>query len=133
MSGIENNVVAIAGAGGQYHAATYPDSAATRRRNRESNHPAAARGALALLHRVPPHPGGNHLHRHGYLHAAGAARVHAALAQPIASKWRCARGKELRTRPGRPPSVVFVSRFSLPTGPQRTDPEDRMARDASVA
>jgi hypothetical protein len=30
MSGIENNVVAIAGAGGQYHAATYPDSAATR-------------------------------------------------------------------------------------------------------
>ena len=37
-----------------------------------------------LLRRVLPDPGRHHLHRHGHLHAAGPARLRAALAQPVA-------------------------------------------------
>jgi branched-chain amino acid transport system permease protein len=45
--------------------------------------PAAARGVLALLHRVLPDPRGRDLRRHGDLHAAGPARFRAALAEQI--------------------------------------------------
>ena len=45
--------------------------------------PAAARGAVALLHRVLSDPGRGDLYRDGDLHAAGAPRLYAALAQPI--------------------------------------------------
>ena len=52
-------------------------------------------GAVALPDRILPDPGGDHLHRHGHLHAAGAARLRPPLAQPIEAAARVA----VRRRP----------------------------------
>src|SRR5262249_16814102 len=46
--------------------------------------PAVARGVLPVLHRVLSHSRRRDFHRHGDLHAARPARLHAALAQSIA-------------------------------------------------